>query len=73
VGNVTVNFGEAYRYPTVTELYQNITVNGVATFANPLLKPEQDQTTTPMVIFAGRLGTTTIKYRATRRKPPATC
>jgi iron complex outermembrane receptor protein len=40
--NVTVNFGEAWRYPTVTELYQNITVNGVATFANPLLKPEQD-------------------------------
>jgi iron complex outermembrane recepter protein len=40
--NITVNFGEAYRYPTVTELYQNISVNGVATFANPLLKPEQD-------------------------------
>ena len=40
--NVTVNFGEAWRYPTVTELYQNVTVNGVATFANPLLKPEQD-------------------------------
>jgi iron complex outermembrane receptor protein len=40
--NVTANFGEAYRYPTVTELYQNITVNGVATFANPFLTPEQD-------------------------------
>ncbi len=40
--NVTANFGEAYRYPTVTELYQNITVNGVAAFANPLLAPEQD-------------------------------
>jgi iron complex outermembrane recepter protein len=40
--NVTANFGEAYRYPTVTELYQNITVNGVATFANPNLAPEQD-------------------------------
>ena len=39
---VTANFGEAYRYPTVTELYQNITVNGVATFANPNLTPEQD-------------------------------
>ena len=24
--NVTASFGEAYRYPTVTELYQNITV-----------------------------------------------
>ena len=24
--NITANFGEAYRYPTVTELYQNITV-----------------------------------------------
>jgi iron complex outermembrane recepter protein len=40
--NVTANFGEGYRYPTVTELYQNILVNGVATFANPNLTPEQD-------------------------------
>jgi iron complex outermembrane recepter protein len=40
--NVTANFGEAYRYPTVTELYQNISVDGVATFANPNLTPEQD-------------------------------
>ena len=40
--NITANFGEAYRYPTVTELYQNISVAGVATFANPFLKPEQD-------------------------------
>jgi iron complex outermembrane receptor protein len=42
--NITANFGEAYRYPTVTELYQNISVNGVATFANPKLAPEQDFT-----------------------------
>jgi iron complex outermembrane receptor protein len=42
--NITANFGEAYRYPTVTELYQNITVGGVATFANPNLLPEQDFT-----------------------------
>jgi iron complex outermembrane receptor protein len=40
--NITANFAEAYRYPTVTELYQNITVAGVATFANPNLTPEQD-------------------------------
>ena len=40
--NVTGSFGEAYRYPTVTELYQNISVNGLATFANPNLTPEQD-------------------------------
>jgi iron complex outermembrane receptor protein len=40
--NITANFGEAYRYPTVTELYQNISVAGVATFANPNLAPEQD-------------------------------
>ena len=40
--NITANFGQAYRYPTVTELYQNITVAGVATFANPNLTPEQD-------------------------------
>jgi iron complex outermembrane receptor protein len=42
--NITANFGEAYRYPTVTELYQNIAVGGVATFANPNLAPEQDFT-----------------------------
>jgi iron complex outermembrane recepter protein len=40
--NITGSFGEAYRYPTVTELYQNISVNGLATFANPNLTPEQD-------------------------------
>jgi iron complex outermembrane receptor protein len=40
--NITGSFGVAYRYPTVTELYQNITVNGIATFANPNLMPEQD-------------------------------
>ncbi len=40
--NITANFGQAYRYPTVAELYQNITVAGVATFANPNLTPEQD-------------------------------
>jgi len=40
--NITGSFGVAYRYPTVTELYQNITINGVATFANPNLTPEQD-------------------------------
>jgi iron complex outermembrane receptor protein len=40
--NITASFGEAYRYPTVAELYQNITVGGVATFANPNLTPEQD-------------------------------
>jgi iron complex outermembrane receptor protein len=42
--NITANFGEAYRYPTVTELYQNITVNNAATVANPNLTPEQDFT-----------------------------
>src|SRR5262249_21764505 len=42
--NVTANFGEAYRYPTVLELYQNVTVGNTITFANPFLKPEQDFT-----------------------------
>ncbi|MEA2742648.1 MAG: iron complex outerrane recepter protein [Acetobacteraceae bacterium] len=42
--NVTANFGEAYRYPTVTELYQNIAVGNVVVLANPLLAPEQDFT-----------------------------
>lgn len=42
--NITANFGEAYRYPTVTELYQNLSFGGTVTFANPFLKPEQDLT-----------------------------
>ena len=42
--NVTANFGEAYRYPTVTELYQNLAVSNVVVLANPLLAPEQDFT-----------------------------
>jgi len=42
--NITANFGEAYRYPTVTQFYQNISVGGVATFANPNLTPEPDFT-----------------------------
>jgi iron complex outermembrane recepter protein len=42
--NVTANFGEAWRYPTVAELYQNVTVGGVAFLSNPLLKPENDYT-----------------------------
>lgn len=42
--NITVNFGEAYRYPTVLELYQNVTVGNTITVANPFLKPEQDFT-----------------------------
>ena len=40
--NITANFGEAYRYPTVTELYQNVTTNGVIVLPNPNLPPEQD-------------------------------
>lgn len=39
---VTANFGEAYRYPTVTELYQNVTVSNVVALPNPNLTPEQD-------------------------------
>lgn len=42
--NITVNFGEAYRYPTVLELYQNVTVGNTITVASPFLKPEQDFT-----------------------------
>ena len=40
--NMTANFGEAYRYPTVTELYQNATVGSTIVIPNPLLSPEQD-------------------------------
>jgi iron complex outermembrane receptor protein len=42
--NMTGNFGEAYRYPTVTELYQNVSVGSNIVLANPLLAPEQDFT-----------------------------
>jgi iron complex outermembrane receptor protein len=42
--NLTGNFGEAYRYPTVTELYQNVSVGSNIVLANPLLAPEQDFT-----------------------------
>jgi iron complex outermembrane receptor protein len=40
--NITANFGEAYRYPTVTELYQNVSVSNVVVVPNPSLTPEQD-------------------------------
>ena len=42
--NITANFGEAYRYPTVAELYQNVNVGGNVFLANPLLRPEHDYT-----------------------------
>jgi iron complex outermembrane recepter protein len=42
--NVTANFGEAWRYPTVAELYQNVNVGGNVFIANSLLAPEQDFT-----------------------------
>jgi iron complex outermembrane recepter protein len=40
--NFTANFGEAYRYPTVTELYQNASSGTVLLSPNPNLTPEQD-------------------------------
>ena len=39
---ITANFGEAYRYPTVTELYQNVSSGGIIYLPNPNLTPEQD-------------------------------
>lgn len=42
--NITANFGEAYRYPTVTELYQNASSGTNIFQPNPFLKPEQDFT-----------------------------
>ena len=36
--NVTANFGGSYRYPTVTELYQNIVVNGVSDLRQSVLE-----------------------------------
>ena len=37
----TASFGMAYRFPTVTELYQSITTGSVLTVPNPNLKPER--------------------------------
>jgi iron complex outermembrane receptor protein len=37
---VSASFGQAYRFPTVTELYRSVTVNGVTSIPNPNLKPE---------------------------------
>ena len=34
--NITTNFGEAYRYPTVSELYQNVSVSNVVALRQPL-------------------------------------
>jgi iron complex outermembrane receptor protein len=42
--NITASFGEAWRYPTVTELYQNVAVGSNIILANPFLAPEQDFT-----------------------------
>jgi iron complex outermembrane receptor protein len=37
----SASFGMAYRFPTVTELYQSITTGSVLTVPNPDLKPER--------------------------------
>ena len=38
---VTLSFGEAYRFPTVTELYQAVTVGANQQSPNPALRPER--------------------------------
>lgn len=38
---ITASFGEAYRFPTVTELYQAITTGLTITSPNPTLRPER--------------------------------
>ncbi|MEP7210686.1 MAG: TonB-dependent receptor [Alphaproteobacteria bacterium] len=40
-----VSAGEAFRFPTVTELYQSITTGTVLTVPNPNLKPEDAKST----------------------------
>jgi len=39
--HVSLSFGEAWRFPTVTELYQAITTGPTITSPNPNLRPEQ--------------------------------
>lgn len=41
--SVTASYGDAYRFPTVSELYQAITTGAVLTVPNPDLKPEHAQ------------------------------
>ncbi|HEV7820158.1 MAG TPA: TonB-dependent receptor, partial [Burkholderiales bacterium] len=38
---VTTSYGTAYRFPTVTELYQAVTVSGIVFTPNPNLRPER--------------------------------
>ncbi|MFX8786134.1 TonB-dependent receptor, partial [Acinetobacter baumannii] len=38
---LTASYGRAYRFPTVTELYQAITTGTTLTVPNPNLKPER--------------------------------
>ena len=39
--HVSASYGTAYRFPTVSELYQAVTVSGVIFTPNPNLRPEQ--------------------------------
>jgi iron complex outermembrane receptor protein len=41
---VSASYGQAYRFPTVTELYRSVTVSGVTSIPNPNLKPENAMT-----------------------------
>ena len=41
---LTASFGEAYRFPTVEELYQTVTVGSTLAVPNPNLKPEEANT-----------------------------
>jgi iron complex outermembrane recepter protein len=43
--DVIGSFGEAYRYPTVGELYQTVTSGSTIVIPNPNLTPEQDLST----------------------------
>jgi len=41
----TLSYGTAYRFPTVSELYQAVTVSGVVFTPNPNLRPEKARST----------------------------
>lgn len=43
--SVRLSFGQAYRFPTVGELYQAVTTGPVLTVPNPHLKPEKARST----------------------------
>ncbi len=59
---VTLSYGTAYRFPTVSELYQAVTVAGVVFTPNPDLRPEKGRTAELAVERAGLNGRVRLSF-----------